>query len=173
MDGVSFSPVSSSSLQRRAGRQSNLPLSRPVTLLWQRGPEHMCSSVCVSGERESKVKRRDESLSLRGVCIYSQQQWGRIYRPHREIKCWPQQVNFSSCEYFDKHWLCLHTQIYPLNKIFHPDFRSTHWKYQHSGRGALVRSCPYYGNPETRNRWWWWLVECWRKPLHPPRPPFH
>lgn len=70
-------------------------------------------------------------------------------------------------------WLCLHTQIYPLNKIFHPDFRSTHWKYQHSGRGALVRSCPYYGNPETRNRWWWWLVECWRKPLHPPRPPFH
>lgn len=54
-------------------------------------------------------------------------------------------------------------EISPLNKIFHPGFGSTHWKYQHLVRITLVSSCPYYGKLETINYWWWWLAKCWHK----------
>lgn len=54
-------------------------------------------------------------------------------------------------------------EISPLNKIFHPGFESTHWKYQHLVRITLVSSCPYYGKLETINYWWWWLAKCWHK----------
>lgn len=40
-------------------------------------------------------------LSLNGVHIYWQQFQDEICRPHREITHRPQELNFSSCEYFN------------------------------------------------------------------------
>lgn len=77
MDGVSFSPVSSSSLQRQAGNQI-CRYHSPLACYGNKA-RHMCFSVCVfvcfcaaavrvlgEGERCEK----EMSLSLRGAHIY-------------------------------------------------------------------------------------------------------
>lgn len=109
MDGVSFSPVSSSSLQRQAGNQ--ICRYRSPLACYGNKARHMCFSVCVFvclcaaavrvlGEGERCEKEMRVYLS-EGYTFTSSNSRAKYTRPHREIKCRPHELNFSSCEYFD------------------------------------------------------------------------
>ena len=145
MDGVSFSPVSSSSLQRQAGNQ--ICRYRNPLACYGNKASHMCFCVCVcvcvfvcvcacaclfvcwctAAEYGEKENNERESLSLKGVNFTSSNSRAKIYRPHVEIKCKPQKL-FSSCEYFNNTDHVYTHRNFPLF-LFHPGFKSTHWKY--------------------------------------------
>ena len=75
MDGVSFSPVSSSSLQRRAGNQ--ICRYRNPLACYGNKARHMCFAICVylcvcavAVLRRRAMRKGDEGVCLKGVHIY-------------------------------------------------------------------------------------------------------
>ncbi len=172
MDGVSFSPVSSSSLQRQAGNQ--ICRYRSPLACYGNKARHMCFCVCMClcvcaplqleyWEKESDVKRRWESISQRDTHLLAAIAGQNIQDPIERSNVDHMNSTFHPVNISTTLIMFTYMEISPLNKIFHPGFRSTHWKYQHLVRITLVSSCPYYGKLETRNRRWWWLAKCWHK----------
>lgn len=133
MDGVSFSPVSSSSLQRQAGNQ--ICHYRSPLACYGNKARHMCFCLCVcvrvclfvcgsswgiggGGGEGERCEKGDESLSLKGVHIYHQQHTDPIERSnvdHKNSTFHPGNISTTLIMF-------TYIQISPLNKIFHPGF---------------------------------------------------
>lgn len=96
MDGVSFSAVSSSSLQRWAGNK-NGPLLQAVSLLWRRGQPHVL-------ECPQHSVKEDEFISQEADVIGQ----SKIYRDKSRLLY---DDNLSYCECMS---LCLHAWTVPL-----------------------------------------------------------
>jgi len=143
MDGVSFSPVSSSSLQRQAGNQICRYCS-PLACYGNKA-SHMCFSVCmcvclcVCAVRVLRRRGGHVCLSLKWAHIYKQRKHGKIKRPHREITS---TTTFHPVKMTTTPIMFTYMESSPMNKIFHPGFKWTRWKYQH----LVGSSCHYSRN---------------------------